>query len=106
MSRPSTEISPGGRALAEPLIFIWSCTGWPTAVSELLRTAVTLAEPAAKRWLKGRNGTSATSPSRVAAGMGIHRASLISDTLPVLIDMARRLAFIKLDPLLFVLHRL
>jgi hypothetical protein len=43
MSNPSTAIAPGGLALADPVTFIWSWTGCPTAVLELLKTAVTSA---------------------------------------------------------------
>ena len=46
ISKPSIEISSGGRASPGPVTLIWSSTVSPTVASELLKTAVTLGESA------------------------------------------------------------
>ena len=51
ISKPSIEISSGGRASPGPVTLIWSSTVSPTVASELLKTAVTLGESANANWM-------------------------------------------------------
>src|ERR1700674_1300567 len=109
MSRPSTGISAGGFALFEPVTLICICTGCPIAVSELLSTAVTVGVAASNRPAGRRTQSAAIATGIILIGLGpcgeLNMGSR-RELLPVLIDMACRLAFIELHALLFVFHRL
>lgn len=91
----------GTFALFAPLILISNWTICPTAGWELLSTAVTLGEAAkldciATIAIAARN--------RIRRNIDIVINHQLSEGSPVIIDMASDLAFIKLDPLFFVLH--
>src|ERR1043166_2192454 len=104
MSRPSTAISRGGLTFDEPLTLICNWTICPTAVLELLNTAVTLG-PSAQTGSAATNAQIARTIRR-RKRFRRFRNMRARRLLPILIDMTRCPAFIQLHPLLFILHRL
>src|SRR5947209_16771878 len=93
------EMVSGTFALCAPFTLISSCTICPTSGCESLRTAVTLG--AAARATPPAINKIARLTKKVFVWIDMN-----SQALPIIIDMAPHLAFIKLHPSLFILHRL
>src|SRR5438093_4633644 len=104
ISRPSTMIFSGASAPRAPATRISKCTVSPTAASELFKTAVTLGESAYASCALAKTPRTANN-LRQCVRISINYQPSIPAALPVLIDMARCSAFIKLNPRLLVFHR-
>jgi hypothetical protein len=130
ISRPSTMMFSGASAPRAPATRISKCTVSPSVASELFKTAVTLGESACANCAVAIIPTTAI---KIRPGVDILKCILQASfraesrnpvaqhtvkftgclelarhdgpALPVLIDMARCSAFIKLNPRLLVFHR-
>src|SRR5437879_13841561 len=99
----------GGLASPDPDTRICSCTVSPTAARELRSNAVTFGGSASAQ---SAHQNTISAPSKTEnrdpyIDILLPTATLKHQTcLPVVIDMARGFAFIELDALFFILHRL
>src|SRR6266511_3001205 len=106
ISRPSTMIASGASAPRAPVTRISKCTVSPSAASELFKTAVTLGESACANCALAITPRTANNLRQCMRICIDYQLSTINPPgpLPVLIDMARCSAFIKLNPRLLVFH--